>query len=40
MIDKLFDIKYSIVKIVNEDEICCVWVIVIMKVLVDVNGDI
>lgn len=38
-IDKLLDTKHSIVKIANEDEICCARAIVTMKALADANGD-
>lgn len=38
-IAKLLDTRHSIVKIANEDEICCARAIVTMKALADANGD-
>ena len=38
-LEKLLDLKRSVVKINNEDELCCARAIVTMKALVDANGD-
>ena len=38
-LEKLLDLKKSVVKIKNEDELCCARAIVTVKALADANGD-